>query len=87
MAGLTPERNGIQGGEKQVKTGEILITVLIFVIGFVVADYLATRIMVPGPTIRLMVRLAVLGQIIGMLYLFFDGRDTARRLVRIEDAL
>ena len=70
-----------------MKTGEILFTVLIFVIGFVGADYLATRIMVPGPTVRLVVRLAVLGQLIGMLYLFFDGRDTARRLVRIEEAL
>ncbi len=70
-----------------MKTVEIILILVIFIAGFVLADYLASQVMVPGNAVRLVVRLVLLCQIIALIYLVFDGRDSARRIKQLENVL
>jgi hypothetical protein len=70
-----------------VKTGEIILILVIFIGGFILADYLASQIMISDGTGRLMVRLVLLSQVVALIYLVFDNRDTARRVEHLEKVL
>lgn len=70
-----------------MKTVEIILILVIFIVGFVLADYLASQVMAPGMAVRLVVRLVFLCQIIALIYLVFDSRDSARRIEHLENVL
>lgn len=67
-----------------VKAREILLITLLVVVGFVMSDVIAQRLALYSSLQRFGMRLGFMLLFMAVIYLFFDSRDTSRRLRRLE---
>ena len=73
-----------QHGE-QVKTVEILILILLFVVCFFMAEFLVDHLVLYSPMQRFLARVGFQIQLYGIVYLLYDSRELSRRLRNIEN--
>jgi len=63
-----------------VKTGEIILTTMLVISAFIVADTITDHLAIEGLFRRWAVNAALQTQFYAVIYLFFDYRDTLRQL-------
>ena len=67
-----------------MKSGEIIIITLLVVAGFLMADLLVDKIILQSADQRFLMRIGFQAQFYVIIYLFFDLRDSSRRLRVLE---
>lgn len=70
-----------------MKTVDILLLILLFVVCFYLAEFIVGHLLLYTPMQRFLARVGLQIQFYGIVYLLLDSRDKSRRLKEIENRL